>query len=195
MRLSLLLIMFFGLQGLQAQSPSYVDFEWDVLRFGYVAPSGGEVSGGFAFGGELRYNATDNFSIGIGGDGALFGDNLGEDGDFGVAASSLLFGDFYFSSTSATRPFVGIGMGRYRTGTLTIVNGNVEEVIDGISGFGFAPRVGYEFGHVRLLGQYNITTKEGMSNYFGITVGLTLWGGYKGDSYTPNSNSKRNALD
>lgn len=192
-RLSLAVTMMMCVSLMYAQSSSYVDFEWDILRFGYVMPSGNDVSGGFAFGGEVRYNATDNFSLGIGGDGALFGDNLGEDGDFGVSASSILIGDYYFSSTSANRPFLGIGFGRYRSGTVTVLNGSVEEVIDGVAGFGFAPRIGYEFNHVRLLGQYNITSKSEQSNYFGITVGLTLWGGYKGDSNRNESN--RDVLD
>lgn len=164
-----------------SQSPNYVDFEWDILRFGYVIPtSSSQAGGGLVFGGELRYNATDNFSIGISGDGALFGTDF-EDADIGVSRSSLIVGDYYFRTDSGTRPFAGLGLGIYGTGDITVRDGEFEEFINGTTGFGFALRGGYEFGHVRLQGQYNFTVKEGQSNYFGLTVALTLWGGYKGN--------------
>ncbi len=164
-----------------AQSPSYVDFEWDVLRFGYVIPvSSDQATGGATFGGELRYNATDRFSIGIGGAFTAFGSNFDEQ-EFGISGSSLLYGDYYFADDSATRPFAGLGLGLFSSGTITTDVNGVEEVIDGGTGFGFAPRIGYEFGHIRLQGQYNITFGEGQSDYFGVTVALTLWGGYKGE--------------
>ena len=175
-------LVFFSLLtlGLFAQSPSYVDFEWDILRFGYAASSADAVSGGFSFGGEVRYNATDRFSIGIGGDAYVFGTDFDDDADIEASSSSMLFGDYYLTGDSPQRAFFGLGIGMISTGTITIRNGNFEDTIDGETGLGLAPRGGYEFGHVRLQGVFNIALKEEQSNYFGISVALTLWGGYKG---------------
>lgn len=176
---------------IQAQSPSYVDFEWDVFRFGYALSSSDTDSGGLQFGGEVRYNATDNFSLGFGGNGTVFGTDFDGNVDVGVSGSSLILGDFYMSNTSATRGFLGVGLGLFSTGTVTISDGGVDEVVRGTTGFGVAPRAGFELNHIRLLGQYNITFKEGHSNYFGITVALTLWGGYKGN-HSNNDNNNNN---
>lgn len=180
-KLILIVMSTFLSVGLFAQSPNYVDFEWDILRFGYAGSAADAVSGGLSFGGEVRYNATDQFSIGIGGDGYVFGTDFTGDADLGVSGSSMLFGDYYLKGDSPQRPFVGLGFGIINTGTLTIRDGNVEETINGVSGMGLAPRIGYEFGHVRLQGVYNLALKEGQSNFFGLSVALTLWGGYKGD--------------
>jgi len=163
-----------------AQAPSYVDFEWDVFRVGYVFNLSGDADGGGAIGGELRYNATDFFSLGFSGDAAFISGDFGPDAELGITGNSLIVGDYYFSNTSGQRPFVGLGVGIYSTGTLTLIDGNVEEIIEGATGAGFAPRAGFEFGHVRLQGQYNLTLKEGQSDYFAISVALTLWGGYRG---------------
>ena len=172
----------FILSSVSAQSPSYVDFEWDIFKFGYVIPtSSSSESGGFAFGGELRYNATDNFSIGLTGQGAVFGTDLGPNVDLGASVSSLMVGDYYLRNDSGTRAFLGAGLGLFSTGTITVVNNNVEDFIDGTTGFGVAPRVGYEFGHVRLQGQYNLTFKDGHPNYLELTLALTLWGGFVGN--------------
>ena len=167
---------------LSAQAPSYVDFEWDVLRVGYVFNlADGDAQGGGAFGGELRYNATDRFSLGFSGDFALISNNVGPDTEVGVTGNSLIVGDYYLHNRSAQRPFVGLGLGLYSTSSFTLEDGGgIDEEIPGSTGAGLAPRVGYEFGHIRLQGQYNITLQEDQSDYFTLTVALTLWGGYRG---------------
>ena len=174
-----LLALFFA-TNLQAQSPNYVDFEWDIIKFGFVIPTGEFQDGGASFGGEIRYNATDNFSLGVSGQFAAFGSTFQGDVDIDVAASYLLVGDYYLKDNSSTRAFFGAGLGILSTGTLVIRNDNVEDVIEGTSGFGIAPRAGMEFGHVRLQGQYNIPTTDGHNSYFELTLAVTLWGGYKG---------------
>ena len=165
-----------------AQAPSYTDFEWDILRFGYVIPGGDGVSGGLAISGEPRYNLTDNLSIGLRGEFALFGS--GDDSgnvDIGAAASYVLIGDYYFNTTSSKRPFAGFGIGSFDSGNVTITDGNGNETeFSAGSGFGVVPRVGYEFGHLRLSAEYNLLFKEGASNYLGIHLGITLFGGYDG---------------
>ncbi len=194
-RLSLAIILVSCVTSLSSQAPSYVNFEWDVFRFGYAVPLDGEVDGGLAFGGEVRYNATDHFSIGIGGDGAVFTPDFFDEGEFGISGASLLLGDFYYSNTSGQRLFTGLGVGLYSSATITTVTNNVEEIIQGGSGFGIAPRIGYEFNHIRLQGQYNwILKDDGPSNYFGVTVALTLWGGYRGGS-SGRGNDNNKVLD
>ena len=177
-KIILLFSCFFLFNNLTAQSPSYVDFEWDILRFGYVIPFGSGQEAGFSFGGELRYNATDNFSIGLSGQGAAFGSDFSDNAEVDISFSSLLTGDYYLRNDSGTRAFFGAGLGLFTTGEVRI--GGSNDLIGSMTGFGIAPRAGFEFGHVRLLGQYNLTMKEGQNDYFELTVALTLWGGYKG---------------
>ncbi len=179
-QLFIVVFSLFACSSISAQAPSYVDFEWDVFRVGYVFDVGGDADGGGSFGGELRYNATDHFSIGLSGDAAFISGNLGPDVDFGVTGNSLIVGDYYLHNRSGQRPFFGLGVGLFSTGTVTVRDGNVEEVIEGSTGAGFAPRAGYEFGHIRLQGQYNLTLQENQTDYFTLTVALTLWGGYRG---------------
>ena len=177
--LILTVLTFFIVGNVQAQSPNYVDFELDIIKFGFVIPSGEFQDGGVTYGGELRYNATDNFSIGVSLQAAEFGTSFDGDIDLDIAGSYLIVGDYYLKNNSSTRAFFGGGLGIFQTGTLTIRNDNVDDVIKGTSGFGVAPRAGIEFGHVRLLGQYNFPFEDGHKNYFEVTLALTLWGGYK----------------
>jgi len=190
-------ITFLGLLSFSAsaQSPSYVNFEWDVLRFGYSANFQSGESGGLSFGGELRYNATDHFSIGISAEGNILDIDIDDNnGEVGIGSSTLLSGDFYFRNDSPSRAFLGLGLGNFRSDSVTIIDGSTTEIIEGTSGLGIASRAGFEFGHIRLQGQYNITLAEGHADYFSLTVALTLWGGYKGGHANHKSRSER-ALD
>ena len=164
-----------------AQAPNYVDWEWDILKFGFAEPTDGDITdGGFALAWELRYNVTDNFSLGVAFEGAAFGEDFDDDNvDLGVSGSFLIPADYYFSGTSDTRGFVGLAFGRYRDGTLEIRNGNAEDIIEGSSSLGVAPRAGFELGHGRLLAQYNYSFKDQTTDFFSISLALTLWGGYK----------------
>ena len=66
-------IMLLGIGSLMAQAPSYTDFEWDIVGFGFAIPIGeNDLSSGVAFGGEVRFNLTDYLSIGIGSDYSFF---------------------------------------------------------------------------------------------------------------------------
>ena len=162
--------------GLSAQAPSYVDFEWDVLHLGYAFASGDNAkAGGFGLT-EVRYNATDQFSIGLG----FGGQDIYEDiGDTDIASGqSYLVGEYYLRGDSGQRPFVGFSTGlSFRTVDL---GENSEETSTSSM---FSPRVGYEFNHIRILAQYNVIPKESHNNFFSLSVGLTLWGGYKGAQF------------
>ena len=65
--------MLFSITTAIAQSTSYTAFEWDIVGIGISIPIGEDnLKGGIAMGGELRYNATDNISIGIGSEFSFF---------------------------------------------------------------------------------------------------------------------------
>lgn len=172
----LFVVLIFASLSLSAQSPSYVDWEWDIIQTGYVIPSGDGVTGGIQFGTEVRYNATDEVSVGFSWHGAAFGSDFNTGAEIGVSGASLIVGDYYLKKDSGTRAFGGLGLGLYTAGTTT-VGGNT---IEGGSSFGLAPRIGYELGHVRAMAQYNLAFSNETSNYISITLGVTLWGGYKG---------------
>jgi len=155
----------------------YTAFEWDIARLGYAIPCGEGVGSGISFGSEVRYNVNNRISAGLRYEVAIYGSDSDSGADIGAAGSTALMGDYYFSETSSRRPFVGLGLGLF-SGASATVNGTT--VADGGSGFGVIPRVGYELGHLRVSGEYNLVFKEGITNYIGIHLGITLWPGYNG---------------
>ena len=182
-KIGLLLFFFVALTfSSQAQAPNYVDWEWDILKFGFVEPtSGNNTSSGIEWATELRYNVRDDLSIGLAFQGAAFSTDFDDDNfDLGVAGAFLINGDYYLKTNSNTRAFLGLGFGRFGDGTLEIRNGNAaDDIIEGSDSVGLAPRFGFELGHGRLLAQYNYSFKESTTDYFSISLALTLWGGYK----------------
>ncbi len=174
--LAFIAVAFFALDS-NAQAENYKSFEWDIIRLGFATPSGEGVTGGVAMGSEFRYNVKDNISAALRLEFALFG----SDSDvvsLGAFGSYSLIGDYYFSNTGNSRAFAGAGLGLFNGGSVE-VNG---QAVDGGGGsdFGAVARVGYELGLLRLSGEYNLIFAEGASNYIGVHVGITLFGGYKG---------------
>lgn len=165
---------------MNAQAPSYTDFEWDILRLGYAIPGGASVGSGLALGTEVRYNLKDNISVGLRWEVAIYGsgDETGTDVDLGAAGSYALMGDYYFNTESSKRAFAGLGIGMFQ-GASVEVSGQTGS-IDGGSSIGIIPRIGYEFGHLRISGEYNLTFDDAVANYIGIHIGITLFGGYDG---------------
>lgn len=168
-------------QSVWAQSPSYKNFEWEILRVGYGNISTSNIkSNGFTLGGELRYNLTDYYSIGIGGEAIFALSNVNNDNaDIEVLLNTSISIDRYFDNSSGTRPFVGMSIGTYRSFNQMVRNGEDLDPFNEHSSFGFAPRIGYEIGHLRLLAQYQFSTSDQVHNGFTMTAGITLWGGYK----------------
>jgi len=167
-----------------AQAPSYKNFEWEILRAGYGNLTNSDIQkGSISLGTELRYNITDFYSIGLGGDGIFSISNInGDDADLEVLSNTSLSLDRYFDNTSSHRFFVGLSVGTYDSYKQLIRDGDDLDPFDEFSSFGFAIRGGYEVGHLRLLAQYQPTTSGNVLNGFSLTAGLTLWGGYKGSS-------------
>ena len=180
--------MLFSITTATAQSTSYTAFEWDIVGIGISIPIGEDnLKGGIAMGGELRYNATDNISIGIGSEFSFFDleelENLqdNEETTIGFSHIGFLSGDYYMNNTSSKRGFIGLAVGHSDIGDIEITgDGEDATLFEGFSGMSLSPRLGYELGHARFLLQYNIGLKEELSNYISLKVSWTLWGGYKG---------------
>jgi hypothetical protein len=162
----------------EATAQNYTSLEWDLIRLGYVIPSGVEgVGAGLAVGSEVRYNITDRISAGLKGEVAIYSSTSDlENASVGAAVSTLLTGDYYFNTTSSRRLFAGIGIGQFGGASAKVDD---EDLGTAGSAFGVAPRVGYELGHLRLAVEYNLPFKNTVSKYFGIQIAGTIGGGYK----------------
>ncbi len=166
---------------ISAQAPSYVDFEWDIVNFGFLFSTAEESNVGSYNSTEVRYNATDNFALGFGfGFSNVLNEPEGSNIDIDNGYSYII-GEYYLYGNSGQRPFAGLGLG-INTQSTTFVNGDPGSNSTSTSSF-FAPRIGYEFNHVRLTAQYGIAPRSNHSNFFSLSAGITLWGGYKGKQY------------
>ena len=158
------------------QAQDYGPIEWDVIRLGYVIPSGDGVGGGVALGSEVRYNINNTISAGLRAEFALFGSGDIEGADIGAVGSYSLIGDYYFQTESNKRAFAGFGIGTFGGASVTTTVNGMEIEAEGESSIGIIPRLGYEFGILRITGEYNLLFAEGSSNYIGIHLGFTLGG-------------------
>lgn len=177
--LSICMIMI-GLSSIYAQAPSFKDFEWDIIKIGYVIPGGDNYSSGGLGGGELRLNLRDDLSIGLRTETVGFDHDFGDDFDVDATWSWAVTADYYFNTLSAYRAFAGLGFGSFRSGNIKEADSEII-VTKGATSSGLVPRIGYEYGHLRLSAEYNLMFKEEATNYFTISAALTLWGGYNGN--------------
>ncbi len=178
----LLCLLFCATGLLSAQAENYRSFEWDILRIGYTVPNSEFYQGGIAVGTEVRYNATDRISVGLRGELAFYTSSFDSDViDIGAASSTLLTGDYYLKSSGGFRPFGGVGIGLFTGASATVSdidNLRPEDFSAGRS-LGFTPRLGMELGHFRISVEYNYTLRDRVTNYVGIMVAPTLFGGPK----------------
>ncbi|TZF80806.1 porin family protein [Pedobacter sp. BS3] len=157
------------------------------IGFGYAIPkeSGGGTKGGVTFTLEPHYRLTDAISLGLRLEGAALAhvNNLGgEDSDakVSVLSSYCVTGEYYLGKSSF-RPFVGAGLGFFKSASVTLDDdtmsgGSAPQVVPGSSDFGFFPRVGFETGHFRMSAEYNIV---GSGGYFAAKIGFFFGGGKK----------------
>ncbi len=120
----------------------------------------------------------------------LFGGTISDQAeDLNVGLSTraviLLKGEFYVGQSN-TRPFVGLGLGRYTIAN-TSASGTGSASISAGNHFGLAPEIGVTFGNFRLSGMYHIVTgenlvtlstggtKEVSLNYFVIQIGFKIF--------------------
>ena len=142
----------------RAQAKSYQPIRVDVGLAGAYTPSYGRAGFGAVL--EPKLNVTDNFSAGLRFDGVVtFGGSIGGDStsiSVGAAAATLLDAE-YFLSTSAVRPFVGVGLGLYAIVSQSVEAGPNTSVSQAAGRyFGVAPSLGIDLGRLRLAATYNL---------------------------------------
>jgi hypothetical protein len=163
-----------------AQSKTYKAFKVD-LDFGYAIPSDGTgTKAGATFTIEPHYRLSDAFALGLRFEGA----GLGYENQTGTTehikvsllTSYCLTGDYYFSK-GGFRAFAGGGLGMFSQQSESATSGIHGAVIAGATKFGLFPRIGFEAGHFRMSGAYDIIGSN--ANYLAFTLGFFLGGGKK----------------
>ncbi|MFC0184240.1 outer membrane protein X [Pseudarcicella hirudinis] len=161
----------------KAQSENYHTFKVD-LALGYAQPSGNGVKGGASLSLEPKYNINDQVAIGLKFESSWLSTVTDTRNDYysGAAVGSyLLTGEYYFLESLA-RPFLGAGVGFYNQSSVTVIGGSATSATIGGTSFGFAPKGGFQIGHFRLVGEYNLVKDL---NFFTIKAGITFGGGRK----------------
>ena len=153
------------------------------MSFGYAMPqTTSTVNGtkaGVLFAIEPKYAILDQLSVGLRMEVAVMAniDINGETGDAQGNASYLLTGDYYFTNKKF-RPFAGAGAGVYTTVVVdenTVINS--ADDLPTSSKFGFMARLGFEYGHLRIGGEYNFVADK--AGYLGLKLGVCFGGGRK----------------
>lgn len=135
---------------------------------------------------EARYNMKDRMSIGLqfqlsflaNNDPKYTGYSL-----FGPGNRSIVF-DLYLTS-DVFRPFIGFGTGVYSYG---FYDYNYPLDGEGFYTLGVAPRLGFEFKHLRMMAEYNsifgtydfkLGSESYNPSYLAVKIALTIGGGLK----------------
>jgi len=122
---------------------------------------------------------------------ALFGGSITEDAEdlevgMSTRAALLLRGEYFIGSNS-TRPFVGLGFGRYTIAN-TSASGTGSASIQASNNFGVAPELGFAFGNFKLSAMYHFVGGETLveidagepktisNNYLGILMSFRVFG-------------------
>ena len=145
------------------------------INAGYAIPTEGfgVKSGGMCVV-EPHYYITDNFVAGLRLEGAFLGYQAQSDDElFSFFGSTILTGDFYLSK-STIKPFLGVGAGLYTrhyiyedySGDSLYTSGY------GAIKLGFMGRAGFEIGHVRFTGSYNVVAAN--FSYAAFTIGYVI---------------------
>lgn len=161
----------------KAQSENYHAFKVD-LALGYAQPTGDGVKSGVSLSLEPKYNINDQIAIGLKLETSLLSALTNtQNGTYSAAAvgSYVLTGDYYFLE-SMVRPFLGAGIGFFNQSSVAVVGNSPSSATIGGTSFGFAPKGGFQIGHFRLVGEYNLVKDL---NFFTIKAGITFGGGRK----------------
>jgi|SRR5690606_166692 len=183
MKFFLLTVFGFCAMTLFSYAQNYKPVKVD-LGIGYAIPTsgGGGTKGGVAFAVEPHYRLSDALAVGFRFEGAALAyvRDLNEenaDAEVSILSSYSATGDYYFRDTGF-RPFAGLGAGFFRSSSITLdeetVQGGNTAVLPGATKFGFFPRLGFEAGHFRFSGEYNIIKDGG---YVAFKVGAFFGGG------------------
>lgn len=174
----LLLVTLFSVT---SKAQDYKPVEWDILRLGAIIPSENTTSG-VSISTEPRFNISNKFSAGLRLGVDVYGSSPIENVvDIGVSTSLYLLGDYYFSNKGNKRAFAGLGLGTHAGLEVTATideDGEIieEETRDFGTYYGITPRIGYEFGILRISGEYNFTLDKAVPDVLGIHLGLTIGG-------------------
>ncbi|NNF34477.1 MAG: hypothetical protein HKN68_10235 [Saprospiraceae bacterium] len=160
--LIVLIICCFSISIVNAQLNNNPKIDFDI-RIGYGIPSEANTNSGLSFGLEPRYWLGDNMSFGLKADFQDFGTNLADIG-VGRFSSYMLTGDFYSSDDVADRLFGGLGLGLFKSGS---VSGFFGETDSGDLNWGIMGRVGYLRQQVRISFEYNVVLNGDAFIYYG----------------------------
>lgn len=199
----------------RAQAPNYQPIRVDLTVYGaHASADATSWGGGLAL--EPKFNLTDQLAVGLRLDAAAFvtqdvtvnaGTNDASVSQGARAVTTFLAKADYYLTTSAARPFVGLGLGFYRigAGSQEVSSGasvTVVQSAQAFRGFGLAPQVGVNFGGFRLAATYHAvmggdlvvaTQAVGTSertevklakNFFSFELGGTIGGNRRG-GYAP----------
>lgn len=159
---------------------------------GASIPNGG--GGGILFDVEPAYRIMDEISVGLRLESAIMARVVGDEVTGATALASYTLNGKYYFTNGTFRPYVGIGMGLYRLGGVSVQNSSSSSdqvnVADETK-FGFYPRIGFDLGHFNVNIDYNFMGKTTYTtlgsnekssinnNYLGIRIGAFFWGGRK----------------
>jgi len=167
---------------------SFRAFKFDI-SIGYAIPlvSSSEINSGITLSLHPHYRFTDNFALGLRAEGAALGyQNVIQlyNGTFQYSSSkdynvailySLGLSAEYSFGKGGFRPFIGLGGGYFRNSSLNLNNNTYTYALKQ-NNIGFFPELGFEWGHFRLMGDYN---RVGNNNdYFSGKIGF-FFGGRK----------------
>lgn len=153
----------------------YRKFKVDVtLGYSRIMEDAIDVSYGFNFSVEPKYNVMDNLAVGLKLEAAGF--ILSDDEDYLTLASlpSVSLTSEYYFGKKTVRPYVGISAGAYFPKTYVFDEETI--TFSGDAKFGFAPRAGVQIGHFRVGAEYNFV-EDG--NFLSIKLGASIGGGKK----------------
>jgi outer membrane protein X len=159
-----------------------------AVSIGDAIPGGSGSKMGFLFAVEPRYALNDNLAVGLRIEGAvitkgLSGSNVSNNASAELNSSYTLTGDWYFN-TNKFRPYAGLGLGLFSVqGGASTNNGQNGSSFSGTK-FGAVPRIGFEYGHLRVALEYNAVGKSNLdgggsasNSYLGIKIGVKIGGG------------------
>jgi hypothetical protein len=112
---------------------------------------------------EPSYRINDKLTVGLRMEQIGFLSGIGGDD---VSLGSMGINAHYYFSPQSMRPFCGIGVGLYNPSNNFIMSSTDDR--NQRNGFGVYPRAGLEFGHMRLMLEYNFIQK--MTDYISFDV-------------------------
>lgn len=176
---------------LSTYAQSFKPIEVDFPALGYAFS--GDAGKGIQIPIEARYNINDKFSVGLQWQWALMvKPSIVQVGVAATKNMSLVF-DYYKKIGGGNfRPFIGIGCGYYSYLYIAVDTSlTVPDTELALSKLGVAPRIGFEYKHLRMMAEYNIILGSSdvklaagyyapyNPSYFAIKMALTLGGGRK----------------